>query len=159
MPKPSRQTPQKRVGKLNDQLCFALYAATNATTRVYRPLLAKIGLSYPQYLVLLVLWERGPTRLGEIADQLQLATHALSPIVDRLEEANLVARKSDGTDGRAVIVHLTSSGVRLKSKAAAVQSEVREKTAMNMDEVARLREELIHFAARMNHEGESDLSA
>ena len=86
---PSTQTPVT-AGRLADQLCFALYAATNAVTRTYRPLLNELGLTYPQYLVLLVLWEHDARRLGEIADALLLATHAVSPIIDRLEEAGLV---------------------------------------------------------------------
>ena len=88
--KKSKPGKNDEAGRLDDQLCFALYAASNAVTRVYRPLLTDLGLTYPQYLVMLVLWEHGTRRLGEIADELELATHAVSPILDRLEESGLV---------------------------------------------------------------------
>ena len=77
-------------GRLDEQLCFALYAATNAVVRVYRPLLKSVGLTYPQYLVLLILWEQESAPVGEIAERLHLATHAISPIIDRLTDADLV---------------------------------------------------------------------
>ena len=125
-----------------DQLCFALYAASNAMTRVYRPLLQAMGLTYPQYLVLLVLWEHGSKRLGEIADELRLATHAVSPIVDRLEEAGLVRRVKDSTDGRVVHVELTPAGAALEPGAAAVQDTVRCRTLLDPDEVRELRDHL-----------------
>lgn len=134
--------PAAEAGRLGDQLCFALYSATNAMTRSYRPLLAEIGLTYPQYLVMLVLWERPSCRLGEIGEELHLATHAVSPIIDRLEEAGLVKRTVDETDGRAVKVELTRAGVALESSAAAVQEEVRCATSLDNDSVVRLREQL-----------------
>jgi len=105
--KPSAKTTQSaeaQAGRLSEQLCFALYSATNAMTRAYRPLLTEIGLTYPQYLVLLVLWERRSCRLGEIAEELLLATHAVSPIIDRLEEAGVVQRVDDEADGRADVI-------------------------------------------------------
>jgi DNA-binding MarR family transcriptional regulator len=136
-------------GRLSDQLCFALYAATNAVTRMYRPLLDALGLTYPQYLVLLVLWEYRSRRLGEIADELRLATHAVSPIIDRMEEAGLVRRVKDDTDGRVVHVVLTDAGAALESSAAAVQEELRCRTMLEADEVTRLRGELVALADRM----------
>ena len=99
-PTPTPPVAPVPAGRLTDQLCFALYAASNAMTRVYRPLLQAMGLTYPQYLVLLVLWEHGSKRLGEIADELRLATHAVSPIVDRLEE------------GFEIVAHLASTARR-----------------------------------------------
>lgn len=139
--------PTGSAGVLDDQLCFALYAATNAVTRIYRPLLDELGITYPQYLVLLVLWEHGRRRLGEIAMDLDLATHAVSPIIDRLESAGLVHRVKDTDDARVVHVDLTANGARLEAKAAAVQEEVRRKTALNGDEVKRLRSELHRLTA------------
>ena len=137
-------------GRLGDQLCFALYAATNAVTRVYRPLLHALGLTYPQYLVMLVLWERRSCRLGEIADELRLAPHALSPIVDRLEEAGLVRRSKDDGDGRVVIVGLTAAGETLEGGAAAVQDKVRCQTGLSADAVTSLRSELQALVERMD---------
>lgn len=150
LPKPSG--PPTQAGRLDDQLCFALYAATNAVTRVYRPLLKDIGLTYSQYLVLLILWERGSQQVGEIAEQLQLATHAVSPILDRLEEAKLVRRIKDGDDGRVVHVELTKPGAALEAKAAAVQEEVRCSTMLDPNEVNQLRADLKALLARMEAE-------
>lgn len=88
--------------RLDDQLCFALYAATNAITRSYRPLLGEIGLTYPQYLVMLTLWQDGSAPVGRIAHRLELDSHAVSPLVDRLEAAGLVVRRP-GADRRQVV--------------------------------------------------------
>ena len=139
-------------GRLADQLCFALYAATNAVTRTYRPFLNDLGLTYPQFLVMLVLWEHDARRLGEIADYLLLATHAVSPIIDRLEEAGLVRRVKDESDGRAVQVALTKAGKELEADAAQVQEEVRCRTFLDHDEVVELRARLHELVARMNDE-------
>lgn len=136
-------------GRLDDQLCFALYAATNTVTRFYRPLLKAIGLTYPQYLILLVLWEHRSQRLGEIANRLSLAAHAVSPIVDRLEDAGLVRRLGDEGDGRVVHVELTEAGSALESEAAAIQEDVRCRTMLDDDEVERLRAQLISLVDRM----------
>jgi len=136
-------------GRLDDQLCFALYAATNAVTREYRPLLKEIGLTYPQYLVLLILWEHHSQQVGEIADRLHLATHAVSPILDRLEEAKLVRRSKGADDGRTVHVELTKRGADLEAKAAAVQEAVQCSTMLDPDEVTRLRADLKALLARM----------
>ncbi|MFZ4719716.1 MAG: MarR family winged helix-turn-helix transcriptional regulator [Ilumatobacteraceae bacterium] len=139
-------------GRLDDQLCFALYAATNAVTRVYRPLLKDIGLTYSQYLVLLILWEHGSRQVGEIAEQLHLATHAVSPMVDRLEEAGLVQRRKDDTDGRVVHVALTPAGHALEASAADVQEAVRCSTMLDPDEVNQLRADLHALLARMGED-------
>lgn len=140
----------KQAGRLDDQLCFALYAATNAVTRVYRPLLKAIGLTYPQYLVLLILWEHRSMQVGEIATQLHLATHAVSPILDRLEEGGFVHRIKDDDDGRVVRVELTESGAALEAAAAAVQEEVRCGTMLDPDEVTQLRADLKTLLERMS---------
>ena len=142
MPSSDKSVSLTNAGHLDKQLCFALYAASNAMTRIYRPLLNELGLTYPQYLVLLVLWEKGSVRLGEIAEELELATHAVSPIIDRLEESNLVKRKKDSSDARAVIVELTKSGRVLESSAANVQEEVRRKTTLKSASISNLRNDL-----------------
>ena len=141
----------KTAGRLDDQLCFALYAATNAITRMYRPLLSELGLTYPQYLVLLILWEHGSSPVGEIAERLQLATHAISPITDRLEEAGLVRRRRDDADGRVVHVELTEAGRRLEPSAAAIQDQVRCRTDLDMDDIVRLRAALVELAGHLGN--------
>jgi DNA-binding MarR family transcriptional regulator len=139
-------------GHLDQQLCFALYAASTAMTRVYRPLLEQLGLTYPQYLVLLVLWEKGSIRLGEIADDLELATHAVSPIIDRLDEAGLVRRAKDPDDARAVLVELTRAGRNLQSEGVAIRDHVRRKTALKTTEIIRLRGELQKLVEILNED-------
>jgi DNA-binding MarR family transcriptional regulator len=139
----------RNAGRLSDQLCFALYAATNAMTRAYRPLLAEMGLTYPQYLVMLVMWEKESCRLGEIAEELRLATHAVSPIIDRLEEAGLVRRTEDEDDARAVRVEVTKQGSRLETLASRVQDEVRFRTDLDPASVARLRADLHDLVDRL----------
>lgn len=138
-----------RAGLLGDQLCFALYAATNAMTRAYRPLLGELGLTYPQYLVLLVLWEHRSCRLGRIAEELHLATHAVSPIVDRLEDAGLVRRMADGEDRRAVRVELTEAGSALESSAAEVQEAMRCRTSLDPESVVELRSDLLALVEQL----------
>ncbi len=102
--------------RLDDQLCFGLYAATNAVTRAYRPLLRAIGLTYPQYLVMLVLWEQDQVSVHEIADRLELAPHAISPLLGRLEDAGLVVRRRDTSDRRVVWVGLTQAGLEARGE-------------------------------------------
>jgi len=128
--------------RLDDQLCFALYAATNAVVRAYRPLLHEIGLTYPQYLVMLVLWQDGEHAVHEIADRLALPAHGLSPLLDRLEEAGLLARRRQAPDRRVVHVRLTAAGVELEGAAATVQRDVACQTQLAPDELDALREEL-----------------
>jgi DNA-binding MarR family transcriptional regulator len=152
MSKKSEQPPADSSGHLDQQLCFALYAASTAMTRVYRPLLEELGLTYPQYLVLLVLWEKGPIRLGEIADDLELATHAVSPIIDRLDQAGLVRRVKDPEDARAVLVELTKAGRNLESEGVAIRDHVRRKTALKTAEITRLRSELQNLVAVLNED-------
>jgi len=152
MAKNSEQPPADSSGHLDQQLCFALYAASKAMTRVYRPLLEELGLTYPQYLVLLVLWEKGSIRLGEIADDLELATHAVSPIIDRLEQAGLVRRVKDPDDARAVLVELTKAGRNLESEGVAIRDHVRQKTALKTAEITRLRKELQKLVEILNED-------
>ncbi len=152
MSKNSEQPPADSSGHLDPQLCFALYAASTAMTRVYRPLLEELGLTYPQYLVLLVLWEKGSIRLGEIADDLELATHAVSPIIDRLDQAGLVRRVKDPDDARAVLVELTKAGRNLESEGVAIRDHVRRKTALKTAEITRLRTELQKLVEILNED-------
>ena len=127
--------------RLDEQLCFALYAATHAITRRYRPLLDELGLTYPQYLVMLALWQDGPTTVGRIAQRLELDSHAVTPLVERLEVAGLVGRRH-GTDRRQVVVAATETGRDLEPAAAAAQAEVSCATGLDPDELADLRRRL-----------------
>ncbi|KQU67618.1 hypothetical protein ASC58_13910 [Phycicoccus sp. Root101] len=128
--------------RLDDQLCFALYAATNQITRAYRPLLDRIGLTYPQYLVMMVLWESDHRPISDIAGRLQLSTHALSPLLRRLESAGFVERQVDGADARVTIVSLTPEGRELEQGASLAQYDVVDQTRLCSEDLGELRDAL-----------------
>jgi DNA-binding MarR family transcriptional regulator len=106
--------------RLDLQVCFPLYAATNLITRLYRPVLAKLGLTYPQYLVMLVLWEEEPQTVGGLGARLYLDSGTLTPLLKRLEAAGLVVRRRDTRDERRVQVALTDKGRKLRAQATHV---------------------------------------
>lgn len=134
--------------RLDDQLCFALYAATAAITRRYRAPLADIGLTYPQYLAMLVLWREGPSTVGDVADRLALDSHAVSPVVARLSDAGLVTR-TRGEDRRTVLVEATARGRELEADAARVQSDVACATGLEHTDLVALRDELHALTLRL----------
>jgi MarR family transcriptional regulator, organic hydroperoxide resistance regulator len=105
---------------LDNQLCFALYSASLAMTKLYKPLLDELGLTYPQYLVMLVLWEGDGLMVSELGQRLSLDSGTLTPLLKRLESAGLVSRLRDAADERRVHIHLTAAGRRLKSRAAKI---------------------------------------
>jgi DNA-binding MarR family transcriptional regulator len=117
---PSTSLSADELLKLDNQLCFAVYSASLAMTRLYKPLLEKLGLTYPQYLVLLVLWERDGLTVSELGERLSLDSGTLTPLLKRLEAGGLVARIRDTADERRVHVSLTAAGRRLKARAAEV---------------------------------------
>jgi DNA-binding MarR family transcriptional regulator len=106
--------------RLDNQLCFAVYSASLAMTRLYKPLLDKLHLTYPQYLVMLVLWERDGPMVSELGERLSLDSGTLTPLLKRLEAGGLVARIRDVDDERRVHITLTAAGRRLKARAASV---------------------------------------
>ena len=132
--------------QLDDQLCFAIYVANNALTRAYRPLLRELGITYPQYLTLVALWQHGPATVHEIAEYLDLPANALTPLLQRLEAAGLVVRRRSPRDGRALLVELTSAGVELEASAAAVQRTVGHATGLSPHTLGALRDELHDLA-------------
>ena len=105
---------------LDNQLCFAIYSASLAMTKLYKPLLAKLGLTYPQYLVMLVLWEQDDLTVSELGERLALDSGTLTPLLKRLEAAGLLVRIRDVGDERRVRVTLNAAGHRLKTRAAKV---------------------------------------
>ncbi|MFI7501223.1 MarR family winged helix-turn-helix transcriptional regulator [Streptomyces sp. NPDC049687] len=133
---------------LDDQLCFALYAAQRAVTSAYRPLLDELGITYPQYLVLLALWERGETTVKALADALRLDYGTMSPLLKRLEAAGLVRRERAAHDERSVLVRCTGRGEELRERAARVPGALLAATGLEAAEVVRLREELWGLAER-----------
>jgi DNA-binding MarR family transcriptional regulator len=117
---------------LDRQLCFPLYAASRAVTARYAPLLADLGLTYPQYLVMLVLWEQSPVSVGELGQRLRLDSGTLSPLLKRLQAAGLLDRRRDVTDERRVLIALTEAGEQLRVKASHVPAVIAE--ALGLDE-------------------------
>ena len=104
---------------LSRQLCFAVYSTAHAFGRVYKPLLDRLGLTYPQYLVMLALWEKDGVPVKTLGEQLLLDSGTLTPLLKRLEAAGLVRRKRDARDERQVLITLTAEGSALREKAAA----------------------------------------
>ena len=133
------QADRVRASVLDEQLCFALYTASRAMTSCYRPMLDAMGLTYPQFLVLLVLWERGDSSVTGIGTALQLETGTLSPLLKRLETTGFITRTRQAEDERSVVVGLTDAGRALEERAATVQREVSDATGMTDDEIAALR--------------------
>lgn len=137
----SEQYPQL---ELDRQLCFALYAACHAVMRTYRPLLAEVALTYPQYLALLALWERPtqPQTVGAIARRLHLETGTLTPLLKRLEAAGFVSRVRDPDDERRVLVGVTDAGLALRARVASVPASLGACVGLDATTGARLRDEL-----------------
>lgn len=132
--------------KLSQQVCFALYAASRATTQLYRPVLDALGLTYPQYLVMLVLWERGPLPVKELSAALDLDSGTLSPVLKRMEAAGLISRQRRADDERSVDIHLTDQGVALRQKATAVPRKVAAATGLDSAYLRSLRDQLTALA-------------
>lgn len=106
--------------RLDNQLCFRLYTASRLITQAYTPMLDKLGLTYPQYLVMLVLWEKDCQPVNDIAKRLFLETNTVTPLLKRMEAEGLVERLRDAADGRKVLVRLTAAGRALEAAAASV---------------------------------------
>ena len=143
MPTPADQArPVYPQLQLDKQLCFALYAATNAVTRAYRRPLAQLGLTYPQYLAMLVLWQHGGQTVKSLADALLLDSSTLTPLLQRLEAAGLIDRRRDKLDERIVRITLSAAGSALQQAVAVVQQSVACRTRLPESELADLRSSL-----------------
>lgn len=138
------QKPQdvRTMQQLDHQLCFALYSSSLMMTKLYKPLLSALGLTYPQYLVLLVLWETDAIGVGELGARLFLDSGTLTPLLKRMEAAALLGRERDTADERRVIVTLTAAGRALRRKAEHVPMALACATHCQLDEIARLTSQL-----------------
>lgn len=125
--------------RLEKQLCFALHAASRAMTGAYQPLLDELGITYPQYLVLLTLWEEDGVRVSRIGERLHLDSGTLTPLLKRLEAHELVERRRSSEDERVVEVFLTAAGKRLKKRAMDVPAAMLCKTSLSVAELEKLR--------------------
>ena len=127
---------------LDNQMCFALYSASLTMTKVYKPLLQQFGLTYPQYLVMLVLWEQDARSVSELGGRLFLDSGTLTPLLKRLEALSFVTRTRDAADERRVIVALTPAGKRLQKQALAIPQHVTCATECSLPELASLTSQL-----------------
>jgi MarR family transcriptional regulator, organic hydroperoxide resistance regulator len=132
---------------LDSHLCFALYAASNHMTRLFAPFLEKLGVTYPQYLVLVVLWERGPQGVGDLGTLLRMDFGTLSPMLKRLETKGLVTRRRQAADERRVLVDLTPKGVSLRKRTEEMLGEFYCFLNVPLAELFDLKDRLHHFVA------------
>jgi DNA-binding MarR family transcriptional regulator len=155
---PQNKVPQKKtetagrgadVLQLDNQLCFAVYAAAHAFNATYKPLLEPLGLTYPQYLVMLVLWQEDDVTVSGIGARLGLDSGTLTPLLKRLEAGGFVARLRDAADERQVRITLTASGRALKQKAKAVPQQLLCALGLSLGEIGALRGRLEALTANL----------
>ncbi|MFB8030749.1 MarR family winged helix-turn-helix transcriptional regulator [Streptomyces sp. NPDC056465] len=145
--------PDAELLKLDHQVCFSLQAASRAFGGVYREALRDLGLTYPQYLAMMVLWEHGPLPVKTIGERLHLDSGTLSPLLKRLESAGLVRRERSVEDERSVTVHLTDSGTALRERALPVPRSILRATGMSVQEVLALQETLGRLTSSLGRAG------
>jgi MarR family transcriptional regulator, organic hydroperoxide resistance regulator len=135
--------------RLDDFLCFSIYAAEHAFSRAYKPLLAEIGLTYPQYLVMTVLWEEDDQSVGQLGTKLSLESSTLTPLLKRLEADGLLTRHRDTKDERVVRAQLTTAGDKLRQRAANIPACILQATGMSLDELGKLRDQITALTKRL----------
>lgn len=144
--KPGRQKAQGDDAdtylRLDNQLCFPLYAASRLITRLYQPLLEPLGLTYPQYIVLLILWEDAPCTVSHIGKRAQLATNTMTPLLKRLELMGMVERTRNLDDERVVTISVTRKGKRLKQKCACIPEKMFASAGYPLEEGIKLKQQL-----------------
>ena len=146
----SREGPHDDFLRLDEQICFSLHAAARAFNGVYRTALKDLGLTYPQYLVMLVLWEHGELPVKKIGERLRLDSGTLSPLLKRLEAAGHVERRRSEEDERSVGVRVTETGLALREKARAVPRAIGDASGLSLDEVRDLRARLDSLTAALD---------
>ena len=131
---------------LENQLCFPLYAASRLITQIYTPLLNELGVTYPQYLVLMVLWRDKEQTVNEICTKLLLESNTITPLLKRMEQKRIISRRRSDADERIVIISLTSEGEALKQKALTIPEKII--ASVNDDSISH--EEILHFKDTLN---------
>jgi DNA-binding MarR family transcriptional regulator len=149
MSKASESIKTGDILKLDNQLCFAVYAAAHAFNATYKPLLEPLGLTYPQYLVMLVLWQEDGVTVSAIGGRLGLDSGTLTPLLKRLEAAGLVSRLRDAADERQVRITLTATGRTLKQKAKGIPKALFCASGLSLADILALREKLESLAANL----------
>lgn len=141
---------EKPLTRIDQMLCFAVYSASHAFTRFYKPRLDALDLTYPQYLVFLVLWEKDDLTVKALGEKLFLDSGTVTPLVKRLEARGLLARRRDDADERQVRIRLTEAGRALRAKAMAIPLAVMAGTGLAPDAAEALRQELIALRDRLD---------
>ena len=136
--------------RLDNQICFAIYSTAHTFNRVYKPLLDRLGLTYPQYLVMLVLWEKDGVPVKDIGERLLLDSGTLTPLLKRLEAAQLIKRTRSTQDERQVLIALTLQGHALREKARAVPPSILAASACSIAELSAMKSEIIALRDRLN---------
>jgi len=136
--------------RLDNQICFAIYSTAHAFNRVYKPLLDRLGLTYPQYLVMLVLWERDDVPVKDIGERLFLDSGTLTPLLKRLESAQFIKRTRSTEDERQVLIALTPHGQALQEKAKSVPQSILAASACSIDELSAMKGEIVALRDRLN---------
>jgi DNA-binding MarR family transcriptional regulator len=145
--------PEEALLHLDQQLCFALYSTSLAMTKVYKPLLEQLGLTYPQYLVMLILWQNDALELQQIGEQLQIASGALTPVLKRMEKMGLLQRSRNPQNERALQIRLTPSGWAMRATAVEkvqVNRHISVKSGMADTEIQALKRELVQLRQQLN---------
>ncbi|WP_432075839.1 MarR family winged helix-turn-helix transcriptional regulator [Streptomyces wuyuanensis] len=142
--------PDTEILRLDRQICFSLHAASRAFNGVYRAILKDLGITYPQYLVMLVLWEHGDLPVKTIGARLRLDSGTLSPLLKRLEALGFVERRRSTEDERSVTVHPTSAGTALRERAALVPRRIAAATGLSLEEIGDLQEHLSALTAKLD---------
>jgi DNA-binding MarR family transcriptional regulator len=150
-----RKAKEEDALALDRQICFPLYAASNLLTRLYRPVLADIGLTYPQYLVMLVLWGQAPQTVGSLGDRLHLDSGTLTPLLKRLQLAGLITRTRDVADERRVLIDLTTAGKALRKPASKVPATLATELHLDAEEIEVLRNSVMALVNVLGGHGTS----
>ncbi|AXQ98886.1 MarR family winged helix-turn-helix transcriptional regulator [Pseudoalteromonas piscicida] len=127
---------------LDNQICFRLYSASRQVTRLYQPLLKEVGLTYPQYIVLLILWEQDGQLVKEIGERAELNSNTLTPLLKRLAERGLVTRGKNPDDERQTFIHLTQAGKILEQSCACIPAQMMAKAGLSMEQIQLLKQSL-----------------
>ena len=141
--------------KISNQLCFKIYSASRTMIRLYKPILDKLKLTYPQYITMLVMWEKEVIPFKELSNKLKLKTGTLTPIIDKLVKLGYIIKIKDKKDDRKLLVELTDEGRELKAEALKVPSEIACKTSLDKDKYVKYMEMMDDLLGKLN-EAEKD---
>ncbi len=141
--------PVPEMPGLLDFICFAVYSANHAFGRVYKPILERLGLTYPQYLVLVTLWEEDGQTVGAIGQKLFLESNTLTPLLKRLEALGHITRTRAAHDERQVVIRLTEQGRALRQQATEVPPCIVDAMGLDLETVARLKDDLVDLRERL----------